>query len=145
LGDDTVELWTRALLAEASTLQGDFEAADIAERVLAETDERELRASALRVLAGVGRPDHAPVVRELCRSGDDVVRAQALRALGTVGGPDDVPLLIDAMGDAFEWSALHAARAAISVGGSDALTRMSDSQDPRAALARQVLAEGPPA
>jgi len=141
LGDSTVEPWTRALLADASYLQRDLQAADVAARLLAETEDRELRASALRLLSGVGRPEHAPAVRDLCRSDDPVVRAQALRALGTVGGAVDVPLFIEAMGDAYPWAALHAARGAAASGGSDALEHLAASADPRAALARQILAE----
>jgi len=141
LGDPVAAPWTRAVLAEACTLQGDFEAADTAARVLEESDDRELRASALRLLAGVGRPEHAPIVRKLCRSEDPVLRAQALRALGTVGNSDDVPFLMGAMYDAFAWGALHAARAAKSSGGADALVRLAETSDARAILARQVLAE----
>jgi hypothetical protein len=142
LGDHGVEPWTRALLAEASYLQGDFLAGDVAARVLSETEDTELRASVLRLLSGVGRPEHAPAVRELCASPNPVIRAQALRALGTVGGQEDLQILLSAMADSYPWAALHAARGAAVSGGTQALARLAASDDPRAPLARQVLAEG---
>jgi HEAT repeat protein len=142
LGDQRVEPWTRALLAEACAIQRDLLAADVAERVLREAEERELRVSCLRLLAGVGRPEHAETVRKLCRSDDAIVRAQALRALGTVGGEEDVSLLLEAMHDPYVWAALYAARGARAAGGVDALERLARSDDPRAYLARYVLVEG---
>lgn len=141
LGDRRVEPWTRALLAEACAIQGDFLSADVAERVLRESEERELRLSALRLLVGVGRPDHAETVKALCRADDEVVRAQALHALGTVGGRDDVPFLLEAMYDPYPWAALHAARGALAAGGVESLRRLADSDDPRASLARHALGE----
>jgi HEAT repeat protein len=132
---------TRAVMAEALRLQGDFLAGDVAASVVRSIRDRELLASALRLLAAVGRPEHAAVVRPLCESEDVVVRAQALHALGALGGDADVETLVAAMDDADPWPALYAARGARDAGGRDALTRVIRSGGPSATLARQVLAE----
>jgi len=141
LGDEGGAPATRAVMAEALRLQGDFLAGDVAAGVVQEAEDRELLASALRLLAAVGRPEHAEVVRPLCESDDVVVRAQALHALGSLGDEDDVATLVGAMADPDPWPALYAARGARDAGGKKALTRLIDSGDPSAALARQVLAE----
>jgi HEAT repeat protein len=131
----------RAVMAEALRLGGDFLAGDVAVEVVKTTQDRELLASALRLLASVGRPAHADLVRPLCESDDAVVRAQALHALGSLGDDEDVPLLVDAMDDADPWPALYAARGARDAGGREALRRLIAAGDPGALLARQVLAE----
>jgi hypothetical protein len=142
LEDTANDPWVRALLAEAAYLQGDFLAADPAARVLRESRDRELRVSALRLLGGVGRPEHASMIRDLCRSEDATIRAQALAALVTVGGREDLPVFLEAIEDPYPWAALYAARGVAASGGVDALARLGESDHPRAALARQVLAEG---
>jgi HEAT repeat protein len=141
LADPAVEPRTRAVLAEALILQGDLLAGDVAAQVLAAAVPRDLHVAALRLLHAVGRPDHAPIVREHVTSSDDVVRAQALRALGGVGTTSDVPMLLDAMGDASPWVALSAARAALEAGARSALLEIGRSERSTAALARQVLSE----
>jgi HEAT repeat protein len=132
---------TRAVMAEALRLEGDFAAGDVAAEVVRTADDRELLASVLRLLAAVGRPEHAALVRPLCASPDPILRAQALHALGSLGDDEDVPLLIDAMDDADPWPALYAARGARDAGGRDALRRLIADGDASASLARQVLAE----
>jgi hypothetical protein len=127
------------VLAEALLLQGDLSAGDVAAEVLVTSTDRELRIATLRLLHGVGRPEHAAVVRRFLGESDDVVRAQAVRALGSVGSAADVPVLLDAMGDPWPWIALRAARAALEAGGRDALEALAASDRPTAALARQVL------
>jgi len=141
LGDAAGSPATRAVMAEALRLEGDFAAGDVAAEVLKGTRDRELLASALRLLAAVGRPEHADLVRPFCESPDPVVRAQALQALGSLGDYEDVPLLVDAMDDAEPWPALYAARGARDAGGREALRRLIAEGDPSASLARQVLAE----
>lgn len=141
LDDPDVPSRTRAVMAEALRLQGDFLAGDVAARVVRGADERELLASALRLLAVVGRPEHAEIVRPYCGSDDVIVRAQALKALGALGDDDDVPVLVDAMDDPHPWPALYAARGAREAGGPETLAGLIASGHPSATLAKQVLAE----
>jgi HEAT repeat protein len=140
--DPTVAPGTRAVMAEALLLQGDFLAGDIAAEVVRSEQDRNLLASSLRLLASVGRPEHVDAVRPHCSSDDPVVRAQALRAMGPLGDKEDVPALIEAMDDANPWPALYAARGARDAGGSEALSGMVASGGDRASLAEQVLHEG---
>jgi HEAT repeat protein len=132
---------TRAVMAEALRIQGDFLAGDVAAAVVRTSEDRDLLASALRLLASVGRPEHSEVVRPLCDAEDPVVRAQALRALGPLGDDQDVASLLEAMDDPEPWPALYAARGARDAGGREALARLVASGHPRAALAEQVLSE----
>jgi HEAT repeat protein len=132
---------TRAVMAEALRLQGDFVAGDIAANIVGTTQNRELLASTLRLLAAVGRPAHAAIIRPHCSSDDAVVRSQAFRALGPLGSDADVSMLVGAMDDPSPWPALYAARGARDAGGKDLLIAMVDSGHPSAALAEQVLSE----
>ena len=131
----------RSVMAEALRLQGDFLAGDVAAAVVSRTPDRDLLASGLKLLAAVGRPEHASVVRRHTDSGDAVIRAQALKALGALGGEEDVPTLVDAMDDPSPWPALYAARGALNAGGREALARLITQGHPSAHLAEQVLAE----
>ncbi|MDH3205596.1 MAG: hypothetical protein OEO79_03250 [Gemmatimonadota bacterium] len=141
LADENGSPWTRAVMADALRLQGDFLAGDIAAAIVGVAEDRDLLASSLRLLSAVGRPEHAAVVRPHCASADAVVKAQALRALGPLGGDQDIPLLVEAMGDPSPWPSLYAARSARDAGGKDVLMRLVASEHPSAALAEQVLAE----
>jgi len=141
LSDASASTATRAVMAEALRLEGDFASGDVAAEIVGTTQDRELLASALRLLAAVGRPTHAALVRPLCSSPDAIVRAQALHALGSLGGDEDVPLLVDAMDDTDPWPALYAARGARDAGGREALRRLIAEGGRSASLARQVLAE----
>lgn len=141
LADESLPAGTRAVMAEALTLQGDFSAGDVAARVVSSARDTELLASALRLLAAVGRPEHADVARPLCDAEDSAVRAQALRAMGSLGDTGDVPVLIEAMNDPSPWPALYAARSARDAGGRELLAGMVASGDERASLAEQVLRE----
>lgn len=141
LADPTAESWTRSVMAEALRLQTDFEAGDVAAGVVADTDDEELAADVLRLLAEVGRPAHLPVVRSKARSHEPAVRAQALLALGRLGGPEDLPILVEALDDDFTWAALYAARGVRETGGRELLLRAAESDDRRGRLAAQVLAE----
>ena len=141
LADETGSPWTRAVMAEALRLQGDFLAGDIAAAIVGVAEDQNLLASSLRLLSAVGRPEHAAVVRPHCSSEDAVVKAQALRALGPLGGEPDVPALVDAMDDPSPWPSLYAARSARDAGGKEVLVRLAGSEHSSAALAEQVLAE----
>lgn len=141
LADDSVVPRTRAVMAEALLIEGDFLAGDVAAEVVRTSRNTELVASCLRLLAAVGRPDHAGVVRPLCDAADPIIRAQALRALGPLGDTEDVPLLMEAMDDKDPWPALYAARGARDAGGRAALATLATSGSERARLADQVLHE----
>jgi len=132
---------TRAVMCQALRLRSDFEAGDVAAEVAAETDDRELLAEALRLLAQLGRPSHLPVVRALAESSDEVVRAQALRALGHLGGEDEIGTLAGALDDEFAWAALYAARGLRESGGRQLLLSARAEGGRRGRLAAQVLAE----
>lgn len=141
LGDPDEVPWVRAVAAEALTALKDFDAADVAVKVVALVDDRELLAATLGLLAEVGTPEHLPAVRARCASPDNVVRAHALDALGVLGEEDDIPRLLGAMADPSPWVAIHAARSLRAAAGTHVLQDLSDSDHPRAALARQVLLE----
>lgn len=133
--------WVRAVAAEALCIQKNPDAGDVAAGVLAEARDPELLVAALRLLELVGRPEHATAVRALRGSEHVMVRAHALHALGTLGDEGDVPLLLEAIGDPSPWVALHAARGLREAGAADLLAHLSDSDDPRALLAAQVVEE----
>lgn len=141
LADEDRDPWVRTVAADALVQLADLEAGDVAAHVLETGGPRELLAAALNLLAAVGRPEHAPVVRIRCASPDFVVRSRALRALGRLGEEDDAARLEAALDDPSPWVALHAARGLREVGGVEALRRVAESDHPRAAAARQVLTE----
>jgi HEAT repeat protein len=132
---------TRAVMAEALHLQRDFAAGDVAAEVVRLERHTDLLAASLRLLAAVGRPEHASVVRPLCTSDDPVVRAQALRAMGPLADAEDLPTLLGAMDSEDPWPALYAARGARDAGGQEILGRIRGSGDRKAVLADQVLSE----
>lgn len=133
--------WLRSVYAEALRMQLDPRAADLAIQALAVSDDRDLRASLLRLLAAVGRPEHIGLVRDLTDSDDVIVRAQALHALGVLGGRSELPLLFAGMDDPSPWAALHAARGARDAGGAELLEEIARSDSEQAELAGQVLFE----
>lgn len=141
LGDGHEVFWVRSVAAEALTMLKDFASGDVAAAVVSTEDDRELVASALRLLAAVGTPEHVAAVRARCASPDNVVRAHALDALGIIGEKDDIPRLLDAMSDPSPWVAIHAARSLFAAGGTKLLQDLGDSDHPRATLARQILVE----
>lgn len=141
LADDSRPDWVRSVLADALLMQLDPLAADVAARVVVTSEDRELLASVLRLLAAVGRPGHAAVIRARCASPDFVIRAQALNALGVLSDDEDLPLLREAMNDPSPWVALHAARGVREAGGEAYLAELARSEGPKAALAGQVLFE----
>lgn len=141
LADSSKPDWVRAVMADALLMQLDPLAADVAARVVVTSEDRELLASALRLLAGVGRPGHAPVIRARCSSPDFVIRAQALAALGVLSDDEDLPLLRESMDDPSPWVALHAARGVRDAGGEAYLAELARSDGPKSTLAGQVLFE----
>lgn len=141
LADASKETWLRVVFSEALRMSLDPRAADVAADVLSAEQDRDLRASALRLLASVGRPEHVAIVRGLTDDDDVIVRAHALHALGVLGSEEHLPLLFAGMDDASPWAKLHAARGVRDAGGRKLLEAIAASAAPDAALAGQVLFE----
>ncbi len=141
LADQEEPDWVRAVAAEALTTLKDFGCGDLAAQVVEVEDEPELLAAALRLLAVVGRPEHAPGVRQRCASPDATIRSVALRALGTLGEEEDRVRLLGAMADPSPWVAIHAAEGLWEAGGASLLHDLADSDHPRSELARQILTQ----
>jgi HEAT repeat protein len=132
----------RAIAATALTYLGDLEAADVAVTVLGgRHDVPDLLASSLRLIAKLGRPEHAAAVRPLIDSGHFAVRAAAISALGAIGGPDDLAAIREGYDDASPWVAMHAARALVDAGDVRSLEEIVARRHSRASLAIQVLSE----
>jgi hypothetical protein len=131
----------RAVIARALMNLNDYDAANVAARILEDESDRELVTSVLRLLAAIGREEHLPLVRRAARSDDFVVRAQAATALGNLGQREDMALLRDACEDDSQWVALRAARALRDAGEVERLAELAESDRPHAVLAMQVLSE----
>jgi len=129
----------RAVAAEALRAMHDMPAADAARAAVTTASDPDLMAAALRLLAAVGSPADAPVVRAAARSADPVVRAQACAALGAIGNADDAAALAALLDDASPWVVLHAARSLKAVGGLALLG--AAAARPGADLVRQAAAE----
>lgn len=134
--------WVRAATADALRALDDFDAGDAAAEVAARENDPELVAAALRLLASVGRPEHAAIIRERCASPDFTLRASAIAALGVLGDAADHVRLLAAMSDPSPWVVIQAARGLVTGGGGMLLEDLRDSDHPRARLAAQVLEEG---
>ncbi len=132
----------RRIAAIALTFLRDPEAADPAYAIATEETDRDLRASALRLLALVGRPEHLPGIRDLAGSSDAVLRGAACGVLGTLGTAEDQAMLEQAtLEDPSSWVALQAARALLAAHGREVLVQLAASDLERAPLAIQVLSE----
>lgn len=131
----------RAIAATALAYLRDPAAAEAAAAVLGTTDDRDLLASALRLLERVGSAAHLDAVRPLLASRDDVVRAAAAATLGRLGDAGDLERLRGACEDPSRWVALHAARALRNAGDTATLQQLASSGRARATLAMQVLSE----
>lgn len=142
LADPDARARVRAVAADALAALSDPLAAEPARAALTSSDDVELRAAALRLLARVGRGVHLDAVRESLHAPELPVRLAAIRALGQFGGPDDVPILeLAAKEDPSPWIALAAARALKTGGGREALEALAGSEHSRAALGLQVISE----
>ncbi len=132
----------RRVAAIALTLMHDPAAADPAYVIATEETDRDLRASVLRLLALVGRPEHLPGIRDLTGSSDPVLRGAACGVLGTLGVAEDrVTLEQSILDDPSGWVAMQAARALLAAHGREVLVRLAASDHERAPLAIQVLVD----
>lgn len=138
--DERAALRTR--LVAAATLQrlADPEAADAAAALLTRGGHRDLMTASLRLLGQAAHPRHQPLLRDLARSDDEVIRIRAFSTLTHLGAAD-AALLRDALHDPSRWVAIQAARGLIEIGQADVLRDVAQSDQPRAALARQILSE----
>ena len=142
LADRSQPAAVRAVAAEALRRLYDLPAADLAIKVLAEEQDTELLAAALRLLSESARAEHLSAVRKMVSSRDPIVRANATRALARICAPEDLPTLQSAFNDPSAWVAVHAARGLRRIGASQLLRDLGTSNHPRATLALQILAEG---
>jgi HEAT repeat protein len=132
----------RRIATVALTFLLDPAAADPAYIIATEETDRDLRASVLRLLALVGRPEHLPGIRDLAVSSDAVLRGAACHALGALGVAEDRHMLERAtLEDPSSWVALQAARGLLAARGRDVLVLLAESDHERAPVAIQVLAE----
>ena len=134
----------RAVAADALAMLSDPQAADPAAEVLATSQDVELRAATVRVLAKVGRATHLEPVRTALAGDEMPVRLAAIRALGHFGVEEDLPALEEAAKyDPSPWIAIAAARALKQGSGIAVLEALAGSEHPRAALGLQVMSEAP--
>lgn len=119
----------------------DAQAAELAVTVLETTQDRDVIAACLRLLGEIGQPAHLPVVRPFLDSQDFALRAHAVSALAELGTGADAPAIRTAFDDPSSWVALRAARGLVKMGETNLLKELARSLHPRAALARQILAE----
>jgi len=129
----------RAVAVDALRMLHDLPSADVAAALLGATEDRELLAACLRLLAALGRTEHLHRARARLRDGDAVVRAMATRAVGALGGSADLADLRRALDDPSPWVAIEGANGLGSAGGEDVLRDVAGSTHPRAVLAQQVL------
>ena len=103
-------------------------------------DEREVRLSALRILAELGHAGHLPLVRALIEDADPVVRAFGVTALGEIGDPSDVARLVAAFDDPSRWVAVHAAQSLRAMKAFDVINALAQTHPFRSDLALEVSA-----
>jgi len=133
--------WVRTVAADALRRLNDLPSAGAAVSVLNESDDRDLAAACLRLLARTGDSRHVETARALAQVDDMVIRSAALQAVGQLGNVEDTELLFSSLSDSSPWVALQSARAIGRALGPERLRSLADSLHPQAALARQVLRE----
>lgn len=139
--------WLRTVYAMALTQLHDPRAADVAAAALstAELDGRpddvDLVMALLRLLEGVGRPEHVPFVQDCLNAGHPGVRARAVQTLGVLGSEEVEPALVEALGDHSRWVAASAARALLAAGGRRLVEKVSNAHEEYAGMLRRALRE----
>lgn len=145
LADPEGDPLVRRVAADALFDLDDIVSADHAATAATTSDDFELVAASLRLLARVGRPEHAPVARRALESPNALLRLRGAEALGTIGGAEDLLRLRAAVDDESGWVALAAARALAVAGGSALLESLVREPSHRGVLAREVLGRALPA
>ncbi|NQV30632.1 MAG: HEAT repeat domain-containing protein [Candidatus Marinimicrobia bacterium] len=131
----------RIASAEALRRIGDLVAPDVAVQVLELGEDPELSASCLKILRDMGTPRHRPLLLGLVSSPVEVIRIHAMSALGSVGTTQDSYILRQGLDDPSAWVALQAARSMGQLNLTELLENIASSDHPRAAIAKQILAE----
>jgi hypothetical protein len=139
LSDPTQPPKLRAVAAKVLAGFNDQASADIAAKVVDQTDDLDLRVAALQVIERVGTADHLPLARRLIKDPEPAVRGSAVKILGTQGDEADVPLLVDALEDPVSWVAIHAAEG-LRRGGRAVLEAVAEVRRRRSSVvAREML------
>jgi HEAT repeat protein len=113
----------RAAVIRALELLRDAEAADIAAAQLTD-DDPDLIAACLRLLAVVGRSEHAAAVRPFLADERFFVRAAAITVLGKLGGASDARLIAALDHGGSPWVAIRSAHALADLHATDELASM---------------------
>lgn len=140
-GDAAAQPWIRAVAADALRWLNDLPALLVARDALRDSDDREVVAQSLRLIARVGDPEDVELVLPRLRSDDPVIRGAAIQALGELGTAQHGDVARAALDDDSSWVTFHAAHALGALGRTDVLGELAGSRHPRAVLARQVLRE----
>jgi len=129
----------RRVIADALRLLPDPVAGDGAAWVLSGSEERELQAACLRLLAVVGRPDHVWAIEPYLHHPDFALRAHAVTAFGQTALPRHLPAVESLLDDPSPWVALRAAEALAIAGELGMLEERASLEGPAGTLAREVL------
>lgn len=113
----------RAAVIRALELLRDAEAADIAAAQLTD-DDPDLIAACLRLLAVVGRSEHAVAVRPFLADERFFVRAAAITVLGKLGGASDAGMIAALDHGGSPWVAIRSAYALADLHATDELASM---------------------
>jgi HEAT repeat protein len=141
LGEGSRPGWERGIIAQALRNIRDLDSADVAAKVLDETDDPDLLVPCLRLVAELGEGRHRDALIPHLESLHFPVRSYALRALRTLRVSEDLPLFLRALEDESPWVAMEAARGMRDLGATAHLQALALSDEPRSALALQVMAE----
>lgn len=142
--DPDADVVSRRIAADALYHLDDIASADDAYRVAWAEEDLELVASSMRLLARVGRAEHAPLARQALNSSHPLLRLRAAEALSAVGGEQDLLRLRAALDDPSPWVQLAAAYALAASGGASLLEALLDRGDTSALLAREALTHARP-
>ena len=131
----------RATAGDALRLLHDPAAAATAAEVLQADPDREVLASALRLLGDLGRAEQLIAARPFVTHPDPVLRAAAMQALAASADAGDLELLREGVRDDSGWVAIQAVRSLKAAGETASLCSIATEDGDRAVLARQILLE----
>lgn len=132
---------SRVVSAEVLDRLNYYAVSDSAAGILEQEADTEVQIAILRLLSGVGGAGHCVPVLPFCKSTTDSVRVNAMRTLRHLGTRDHCELFRQALSDSNPWVARQAAWALKALGDTSTLQALAKQQNPRTAMARQVLAE----
>jgi hypothetical protein len=140
-GNSEVDMYTRAVCADALELMNDVEAVDTARHVLREQLSTDLAVSSLHLVRSLGDSRAVEEVKRHVQSDNMIVRAHALSAYGAIAGKEAVPILTAEISHPSPWVARHAVEGLLELGEISILQQYADSQKPGAVVAQQLLDE----